>query len=50
MAKNEAIRFLNQVRELNFSKEDILGQDRFYVFDYLRSAKNQVRFNSQKAL
>jgi len=49
MAKNEAIRFLNQVRELNFSKEDILGQDRFYVFDYLRSAKNQVRFNSQKA-
>lgn len=49
MAKNEAIRFLNQVRELNFAKEDILGQDQFYVFDYLRSAKNQVRLNSQKA-
>ena len=49
MARNEAIRFLNQVRDLNFAKEDTFGQDQFYVFDYLRSAKNQVRFNSQKA-
>lgn len=49
MARAEALRFLNQVRDLNFSEEDYLSQDQFYVFDYLRSAKNQVRFNSQKA-
>jgi len=49
MARNEAVRFLNQVRDLNFGKEDTFGQDQFYVFDFLRSAKNQVRFGSQKA-
>ena len=49
MARTEALRFLNQVKDLNFAKEDYLGQDQFYVFDYLRSAKAQVRFSSQKA-
>ena len=49
MARNEAVRFLNQVRGLNFGIEDTFGQDQFYVFDFLRSAKNQVRFGSQKA-
>jgi len=49
MARTEALRFLNQVRDLNFAKEDYLGQDQLYVFDYLRSAKAQVRFSSQKA-
>jgi predicted Zn-dependent peptidase len=49
IARTEALRFLNQVRDLNFAKEDYLGQDQLYVFDYLRSAKAQVRFSSQKA-
>jgi len=49
MARTEALRFLNQVRDLNFAKEDYLSQDQLYVFDYLRSAKAQVRFSSQKA-
>jgi len=49
IARNEAVRFLNQVRGLNFGIEDTFGQDQFYVFDFLRSAKNQVRFGSQKA-
>jgi len=49
MARSEAIAFLNRVRDLNFAKEDYFGQDQLFVFDYLKSAKNQVRFNFQKA-
>ena len=27
-----------------YSKDDFLGEDRFYVFDFLESSKNQIRF------
>jgi len=43
-AKREALKFLRSSRSLNFSPDDILGDDQFYAFDYLQSAKNQIRF------
>ena len=43
-AKREALKFLRSSRSLNFSPDDILGEDQFYAFDYLQSAKNQIRF------
>jgi len=43
-AKREALEFLRSSRSLNFSPDDILGEDQFYAFDYLQSAKNQIRF------
>ncbi len=43
-AKNETIKFLKMARRQNYSKDDFLGEDRFYVFDFLESSKNQLRF------
>jgi len=43
-AKNETIKFLKMARRQNYSKDDFLGEDRFYVFDFLESSKNQIRF------
>lgn len=44
VAKHEALKFLRSTRSLNFSPDDILGEEQFYAFDYLQSAKNQIRF------
>lgn len=43
-AKREALRFLRGSRTLDFGPDDIAGEDRFYAFDYITSAKNQLRF------
>lgn len=43
-AKNETIKFLKMARRQNYSKEDFLGEERFYVFDFLESSKNQLKF------
>ena len=43
-AKQETIRFLKKVRSENFSKKDFLGENQFYAWDFLESAKNQLKF------
>jgi len=48
-ARSEATSFLKRVRSLNFSAKDYLGPERLEVFDYLRSAQNQIRYRSQKS-
>ncbi|MBN2198497.1 MAG: insulinase family protein [Candidatus Aminicenantes bacterium] len=44
-----ALSFLRSSRRLNFSPEDVYGMERGNVFDYLESAKNQIRFSSEKS-
>jgi predicted Zn-dependent peptidase len=44
-AEREMIRYLKTARNLNYSKSDYQGDDRFYALDYLESAKNQIKFN-----
>jgi predicted Zn-dependent peptidase len=43
-ARREALKFLRSSRGLNFSPDDIVGEDQIFAFDYLQSAKNQIRF------
>ena len=43
-AKRETIRYLKNVRSLNFSKSDYQGDAQFFALDYLESAKNQIKF------
>jgi len=43
-AKREAIKFLKETRGLNYAKKDFAGESQFYAFDYLESAKNQIKF------
>ncbi len=43
-AKREALNYLRSSRGLNFSPDDIRGEEQFYAFDFLGSAKNQIRF------
>ncbi len=44
-AKREAIKFLKDTRSLDYSKNDFVGESQMYAFDYLESAKNQIKFN-----
>ena len=39
-----ALSFLKQAQNEAFSKKDFLGEAEFAAFDYLESAKNQIRF------
>jgi hypothetical protein len=48
-AKREAVRFLKDTRNLNFSPDDYMGQARIDVLDFLTSAKNQIRFKIHQA-
>jgi len=48
-AKREAIAFLRRVRTENFQPDDVLGDERYFTFDYLEAAKNNVRFLVQRA-
>jgi zinc protease len=43
-AKNEVAAFLSRIHSFNFSKEDVLPQNRMYVLDYLESARNQMEY------
>jgi len=47
-AGREAVRYLRQVRGLNFSKDDYRGEEALYAFEFLGSAKNQIRFGAQQ--
>lgn len=46
-AKNEVTRFLRQLGSFNFSREDFQPQDRMYVLDFLRGAKNQMTYGTE---
>jgi len=48
-AAREAVKFLEGARKLDFSPEDVMGEERFYAFDHLLSAKNQIRFQTYRA-
>jgi zinc protease len=47
-AGREAVRYLRQVRQQNFGKEDYQGEEALYAFEFLGSAKNQIRFGAQQ--
>ncbi len=44
-----AVATLRRVHTESFSKQDFPGDQAFYAFDYLESAKNQIRFASGRA-
>ena len=48
-AQRETLSFLRRVRNSNFSPEEFLGAESYYAYDYLRSAKNQIRYSAEKS-
>ncbi len=48
LAKSATIDFLRETRRQNYSKKDFYGEDEFYAWDYLESAKNRIEFNIQQ--
>jgi predicted Zn-dependent peptidase len=49
-AKRQAIQYLRQrARSENYAKADVYGEAQMYAFDYLESAKNQIRFSIQQS-
>ncbi|MBN1223787.1 MAG: insulinase family protein [Candidatus Aminicenantes bacterium] len=48
-AKRLVSNYLKKTRDLNYSKKDYLGDDRFWATDYLNSAKNGIRFKLHRA-
>ena len=48
-AKNQAVQFLRSTRNDFFSKDDVMGEARNEIYDYLAAAKNQIVFDSQQA-
>lgn len=48
-AKREAIKFLKDTRGLDYSKKDFVGESQMYAFDYLESAKNQIKFKFHRS-
>jgi zinc protease len=48
-ARGEALSFLRRSRQQNFGEDDYYGNEKFYAFDYLKSAKNLIRYQSEKA-
>lgn len=48
-ARREVTEFLKKARQENYSSEDYSGEEGFYAFDYLESAKNQILFNLHQA-
>jgi predicted Zn-dependent peptidase len=47
--KREALDFLRKVRDQNFSPQDVYGAEQMYAFDFLESAKNQIKYNAHQA-
>ena len=46
--KREAIEFFKTSHRKNYSIKDYSGDAKFYAFDYLESAKNQIKLSSHK--
>ncbi len=45
----EAQRFLKQTHRMNYAKDDVAGDNQYYAFDYLESAKNQITFTAKRS-
>ena len=48
-AARETVNYLKKCRGENFSRDDIAGDEKYDAFDFLDSAKNQVRFSAEQA-
>lgn len=48
-ARRELLEYLKTTRNGMFSKEDYIGDMEAIAFDYLESAKNQIRFKAEEA-
>ncbi len=48
-AKRETINFLKRAHAENFSPDDVLGEERMHAYDFLSSAKNQIRYNASQS-
>ena len=48
-AKRETIKFLKQSKNQNYSIDDHYGDSKFYAFDFLQSAINQIKFRTHQA-
>ena len=48
-ARSQAIQFLRQVRNENFSRTDVFGDERVYAYDFLESARNQILFKLEQS-
>ncbi|MBM3304740.1 MAG: insulinase family protein [Candidatus Aminicenantes bacterium] len=44
LARNEALNYLQRAHSGSYSRSDHVGDEAFFAFDFLESAKNQVRF------
>lgn len=50
LAEKEVSRWLRQLHQENFSPDDVLGEAKDYIFDFLTSAKRQVQLNAERSL
>jgi predicted Zn-dependent peptidase len=48
-AKRELTKYLKQARRLNYSSDDVFGDDQLYAMDFMESAKNRLRFRGEQA-
>lgn len=49
LLKRETMTFLNKTNTFRYSKSDFLKKDQIYVTDYLESARNQIKLNSEQS-
>jgi zinc protease len=48
-ALRESVAYLRKSGRESYSRDDFAGSDRYEVFDFLGSAKNQIRFSAEQA-
>ena len=48
-AARETVNYLRKCRGENFSRDDLAGDEKYDAFDFLGSAKNQIRFSAEQA-
>jgi zinc protease len=48
-AKREAVRYLRQAKEENFSPDDVFGAQQMFAFDRLGSAKNDIKYRAYRS-
>jgi zinc protease len=49
LLKRETLKFLNRTNTFRYSQSDFLKKDQLYVTDYLKSAQNQIKLNSEES-
>ncbi|MCX7973283.1 MAG: insulinase family protein [Candidatus Aminicenantes bacterium] len=50
LAEREVNRWLRQIHQENFSPDDVLGEAKDYIFDFLNAAKKQIKLEAEKSL